>query len=109
MVSSRSYDKKGIGFELGSRGKNPLKALLKRLCRFKIDKYCSSHWPVYRSMIDEDRLIVGKVGDCQVESVNSKIGQHLGRFRRKTICYSKSLESVKLALSFLFENDLIPT
>ena len=96
-----------IDFEVVSRGKKSLRALLKRLSRFKIKKFSSDHWPVYRSVIDKSILVVGKAGTCIVESVNSNVRHYLSRFRRRTKCYSKCLEMVKLSLYFLFEDHLL--
>ena len=96
-----------VDFEIGSRGKKSLRALLKRLSRFKIKKFYSDLWPVYRNVIDKSLVVVCKAGTCMVESVNSNIGHYLSRFRRKTRCYSKSLEMVKLSLYFLFEGHLL--
>ena len=102
--------RKELDFEVGSRGKKPLKSLLERLSRrFNIKKYFSDDYPVYKSVIDKDRLFVGKSGTWQVESANSRVRHFLARFKRRGRCYSKCLEMVKLSLYLLFEEDLLPT
>jgi insertion element IS1 protein InsB len=42
--------------------------------------------------------IVSKKETCLVESYNSSTGDTFARFRRRTKCYSRSLEMVKLAM-----------
>ena len=47
------------------------------------------------------RQLVSKTDRTRVEGANSRLRHHLAQLHRKTFCYSKSIEMLKLSLSLL--------
>jgi len=87
-------------------GKKMLKRLLRKLSIFRIKKFCTYHWKIYRCLISKDKLTQSKKQTTIVESINCNVRNYLARFRRRTRYYSKSHLMVELACYFLFENHL---
>ena len=55
----------------------------------------------YESIIPGRQHVQGKTGTCTVEGLNGVIRHQLARFRRKTKCYSKSMEMLALSVNML--------
>ena len=62
----------------------------------------SDYWQAYPAVIPAEVLLQTKAETYTVEGKNAQIRHSLARFRRKTFCYSKSLEMVLLSLKLLF-------
>jgi len=59
-------------------------------------------WRPYEIEIPPEKHVQTKAETYTVEGYNSIIRHFLARFRRKTKCYSKSIEMVHLSLLLLF-------
>jgi insertion element IS1 protein InsB len=62
---------------------------------------CTDGNPSYRELFEYDidtRHVVSKAETCLVESYNSVLRYYLARLQRKTKCYSKSLEMLRLSV-----------
>jgi len=46
--------------------------------------------------------IRSKTETCLIEAINNRIRHYLARFRRKTLCFSKSIEMLEYSLYLLF-------
>jgi insertion element IS1 protein InsB len=57
------------------------------------------HRKSYNELIPEEQLIQTKAATYAIESYNGQIRHFPARFRRKTKCYSKSVEMMTLSLS----------
>jgi insertion element IS1 protein InsB len=65
---------------------------------------CTDGNPSYGELFEYDidtRHVVSKAETCLVESYNSVLRYYLARLQRKTKCYSKSLEKLKLRVLLL--------
>jgi insertion element IS1 protein InsB len=65
---------------------------------------CTDGNPSYRELFDYDidtRHIVSKAETCLVESYNSVLRYYLARLQRRTKCYSKSQEILRLSVLLL--------
>jgi len=58
----------------------------------------ADYWKSYKEMIPSDRLVQTQKETYTVESYNVLIRNFLARFRRKSKCYSKSLEMLRYTL-----------
>jgi len=55
----------------------------------------------YENIIPFRQHVQGKTGTCTVEGLNGVIRHQLARMRRKTKCYSKSMEMLNLSVKML--------
>ena len=63
--------------------------------RYNIQKIMTDNWKAYQQIITKREAY-------NVESYNSLLRHYLARFKRKTKCYSKSIDRVKEAILLLF-------
>ena len=68
-------------------------------------EYATDDLPVYASVLPSDKHVTGKGHTHHIESFNANVRHYLARFRRKTRCYSKSVEMVAASLNLLFHKD----
>jgi len=61
----------------------------------------ADYWKVYNDVIPAEKLIQTKKETYTVESYNGLLRHYLARFRRKTKCYSKSLDMLKISVNLL--------
>jgi insertion element IS1 protein InsB len=61
----------------------------------------ADYWKSYNELIPPEQLIQTKKETYTIESYNGQIRHFLARFRRKTKCYSKSVEMMTLSLKLL--------
>lgn len=66
-----------------------------------IDIVYSDFWKPYKEIIPAEKLHQSKAETFTIEGFNSLIRHYLARFRRKTKCYTKSLEMMILPLKLL--------
>ena len=62
----------------------------------------TDNWEAYKQIIPKEQHISSKRETYTVESYNSLLRHYLARFKRKTKCYSKSMDRVKEAILLLF-------
>ncbi len=58
-------------------------------------------YPVYPCFINTEDHIVSKTYMTRVEGENSRLRHYLARLHRKTFCYSKPVEILKLSIRLL--------
>ena len=96
--------KQVLNFQLGGRGFKTAKRLFVKLeSTCKVNKYATDGWKVYKKIIKKEHLI-GKKYTTHIENFNGQIRHFLARFRRKSKCYSKSVEMIEYSLYVLFYN-----
>jgi len=59
----------------------------------------TDYWKAYKEMIEGDKLEQTKRETYTVESYNGLLRHYIARFRRKTKCYSKSEEMLRITIS----------
>lgn len=70
-----------------------------RLSNWNTDLYCADHWDVYPTEIPDELLIQSKSETVAIERNNCRNRHWFGRFKRKSIVVSKSLEMVDLTMA----------
>ena len=88
-----------IAWECGDRDKVTLEKLIGRLEKWKVQCYYTDDYPVYASVIPQERLVQTKAETHAIERNNCRMRHGFGRFKRKTIIVSKSLEMVNLTVA----------
>jgi len=61
----------------------------------------SDYWKPYESIIPKDKHIQSKAETFTVEGYNSLFRHFLARMRRKSKCYSKSIDRLREAIMML--------
>jgi insertion element IS1 protein InsB len=61
----------------------------------------SDYWISYESVIPAEKHIQSKAETFTVEGYNSLFRHFLARMRRKTKCYSKKMEMLKISILLL--------
>jgi IS1 family transposase len=88
---------------LGSRGTETGKKLWKKV-KDKLNangKVMTDNWKLYAEFIPQDKHVQSKAETYTVEGYNSLFRHYLARLRRKTKCYTKSIEMLKYSLKLL--------
>jgi len=94
---------------MGCRGFKTASKLWKRIEKIPQEFTATDYWPVYAQLIHPDQHLTSKALTYTVEGFNSLIRHYLARFRRKSKCYSKSVEMVGHSLRLLQYKALIDT
>ena len=63
--------------------------------------YVTDGWKVYPMYIQPENHLVSKTYMTRVEGENTRLRHYLARLRRKTLCYSKSLDLLKYSIRLL--------
>lgn len=95
-----------IAWVLGDRSAETFKRLWQRIKCWHSYFYVTDGYPVYPCFIDSGDHLVSKTYMTRVvraasplgEGENSRFRHYLARLHRKTFCYSKSAEMLKLSI-----------
>jgi len=88
-----------LDWELGSRDAETLSNLLNRLKRFHVTICYTDKWEAYATLIPAEMLVQTKRETHHVERMNCRLRHWFGRFKRRTIIVSKSVEMVDATLA----------
>ena len=88
-----------IDWECGGRNAETLKKLTNRLKTFNVKKYYTDNWQVYETVLPRSKLIQTKAETHRIERNNCAMRHWFGRFKRKSIIVSKSVEMVDLTIA----------
>ena len=86
---------------LGDRGVNTGKRLWDGIGDKEIGEVMTDYWMPYQCFIPSEKHTMSKKETYTVEGYNSICRHFLARLRRKTKCYSKSIEMLKYSLHLL--------
>ena len=64
-------------------------------------------WTLGKASLRKNKLVQSKAETPIIESQNGRVRHYLARFKRKTLCYSKSVAMANLTLLLFFECVLI--
>lgn len=67
-------------------------------------KIASDHWKGYESIVPKEKHLQTKAETFTVEGYNSLFRHFLARMRRKSKCYSKKIEMLKLSILLLMHH-----
>lgn len=87
-----------IAWTLGDRSSNTFKILWQIISCWHCYFYVTDGYVVYPGFINSEDHIVSKTYMTRVEGENSRFRHYLARLHRKTFCYSKSKEMLKLSI-----------
>ncbi len=85
----------------GSRGVETGRKLIEAIGDKEIGIFYSDYWKAYEEILSEYWHVQTKAETYTVEGYNSVLRHYLARLKRKTKCYSKSLEMLVLSLKLL--------
>ena len=69
----------------------------------EIEKVMTDHWKAYAEFLPQTIHIQSKADTYTVEGYNGILRHFLARLRRKTKCYTKSLEMLKYSVILLMK------
>jgi IS1 family transposase len=72
---------------------------MNRLQQWKTTVYCTDHWEAYGAAIPPEKHCITKRETVAIERNNCLQRHWLGRFRRRTVIVSKSLQMVDLSIA----------
>ena len=64
----------------------------------------SDYWKAYETIVPKEKHIQSKAETFTVEGYNSLFRHFLARMRRKSKCYSKKVEMLKLSILLLMHH-----
>ncbi|AAM07198.1 conserved hypothetical protein [Methanosarcina acetivorans C2A] len=96
--------KKFINCSFGSRGTKTGQLLWEKLKKKEIGEVMTDHWRAYAEFIPENIHTQSKAETYTVEGYNGILRHFLARLRRKTKCYTKSLEMLKYSVLLLMKH-----
>ncbi|MDR0968519.1 MAG: IS1 family transposase, partial [Holosporaceae bacterium] len=95
----------------GDASSDALRRLWKRIeGENNLEYVCTDGNPSYAEVFEEDadlKRVVTKSETCLVESFNSILRYYLARLHRKTKCYSKSAEMLRLSVLMFLNKELL--
>ncbi|MDY0386401.1 MAG: IS1 family transposase, partial [Methanolobus sp.] len=87
----------------GNRGTKTGQKLWKKIKNKDIGEVMTDHWKAYAEFIPKNIHTRSKAETYTVEGYNSIFRHFLARLRRKTKCYTKSLEMLKYYVLLLMK------
>jgi insertion element IS1 protein InsB len=75
--------------------------------KYKIRYLCTDGNPVYSYCKFTEKHIITKAETSLVESWNQRLRHYLARLKRRTLCYSKSQEMLRLSILLLLNKELV--
>ena len=88
-----------IDWECGDRDKETLEKLTTRLAALDVEVYYTDKWQVYETLLPASKHVQTKAETHRIESNNCAMRHWFGRFKRKSIIVSKSVEMVDLTIA----------
>ncbi len=88
-----------IDWECGGRDKQTLEKLTARLSTLNAKIYYTDKWQVYESVLPAVKHVQDKAETHRIERNNGRMRHWFGRFKRKSIIVSKSIEMVDLTIA----------
>ncbi|WP_394298281.1 IS1 family transposase [Methanosarcina barkeri] len=96
--------KKFINCSFGNRGTETGQLIWEKLKQKEIGEVMTDHWRAYAEFLPENIHIQSKAETYTVEGFNGILRHFLARLRRKTKCYTKSIEMLKYSVLLLMKH-----
>ena len=90
-----------LAWVLGDRSSKTFEPLWKIIRGWQSFLYVTDGWVVYPCFINDCDHLVLKTYMTRVEGENTRLRHYLARLKRKTLCYSKSEEMLRLSIKIL--------
>ena len=101
-IATHRHTKQILGFVCGRRDSKTFEKLYANINPNNIKLFCSDYWKSYAEVIPNHKHLQSKAQTFTIEGYNSLIRHYLARFKRKTKCYSKSVQMIEYSLNLLF-------
>jgi len=88
-----------LDWELGNRDSQTLTGLLNRLHQYHVTICYTDKWDAYAELIPADMLVQTKRETNMIERNNCRLRHWFGRFHRRTLIVSKSIQMVDATLA----------
>ena len=88
-----------IAWECGDRDKATLEKLIEKLENWNVKVYYTDDYQAYATVIREEMLVQTKSETHGIERNNCRMHHWFGRFKRKSIIVSKSVEMVNITIA----------
>lgn len=95
------YRKRFINFFIGDRSNETAKEFWETIKHHEMNYIASDYWKAYESTIAKEKHIQTKAETFTVKGYNSLFRHFLARMRRKTKCYSKKMNMLRLSILLL--------
>ena len=93
---------KVLDFVVGDRRERTGRRLYERLKGYQVKQFDTDYWRSYKAILPSYLHKASKAETDGVEGVNRLIRPYLARFRRRSRCFSRSLEMMVCSLELLF-------
>ncbi|MCF6361222.1 MAG: IS1 family transposase [Cyclobacteriaceae bacterium] len=103
-IAVNRYGKKFINFVIGDRSTEAAKKLWGLIGNNQMNTIASDYWKPHEHIVPKDKHIQSKAETFTVEGYNSLFRHFLARMRRKSKCYSKSIEMLTLSVLLLMHH-----
>jgi insertion element IS1 protein InsB len=90
-----------LKFVVGDRSLNTFRCLWQLIQGWTCFLYITDGYKVYPCLIDDADHLVSKTAMTRVEGENCRLRHYLARLHRKTLCYSKSAEMLRVSVRLL--------
>ena len=90
-----------LEWHLGDRSAKTFEQLWNKIKHWKCFFCVTDGYKVYPIFLPNEDHIVSKIYMTRVEGENCRLRHYLARLHRKTLCYSKSIEMLKLSIKLL--------
>lgn len=90
-----------IAWVLGDRSSETFQPLWQKVKTWHSFFYVTDGYPVYPCFINDADHLVSKTYMTRVESENTRLRHYLARLHRSSLCYSKSVEMLRLSVRLL--------
>ena len=86
---------------MGDRSRATAAELWETIKDNQMERIASDYWKAYESIVPKEKHIQSKAETFTVEGYNSLFRHFLARMRRKSKCYSKKVEMLRLSILLL--------
>ena len=90
-----------LAWRLGDRSADTFEPLWQMIRGWQSFFYVTDGWLVYPRFINDCDHLVLKTYMTRVEGENTRLRHYLARLKRKTLCYSKSEQMLRLSIKLL--------
>lgn len=90
-----------LNFVVGNRSLETFRSLWRVMQRWACFLYITDGYKVYPRLIEDCDHLVSKTAMTRVEGENCRLRHYLARLHRKTLCYSKSTEMLRVSVRLL--------
>ncbi|KAA6324909.1 hypothetical protein EZS27_025810, partial [termite gut metagenome] len=103
-IAVDSYGKRFLNFVIGDGSNETAKEFWQKMNHHEMKYIASDYWKPRERIIPREKHLQTKAETFTVEGYKSLFRHFLARMRRKTKCYSKNVEMLKLSILLLMHH-----